>query len=189
MNEDKWYVLQTRTNEEEKLVLLIQKILGEEAGLFSKCFVPKCENVWRRGGKSNVEVEILFPGYIFIISNHPKELYQALKKIPQLSKIIREDNKKDTMYLLDLLPSEELFMENLLDMNRYQDGIVHRSYIRRGEDGRIKEAEAPLKNFMDKIVSVDFKHRRAFVELDILGKRRRIKLSIMDEADLENERK
>ena len=42
---EKWYVIQTRVREEEKLVSLIEKMIPPECGLYRKCFVPKNENV------------------------------------------------------------------------------------------------------------------------------------------------
>ena len=41
---EKWYVIQTRVREEEKLVSLIEKMIPPECGLYRKCFVPKNEN-------------------------------------------------------------------------------------------------------------------------------------------------
>ena len=40
---EKWYVIQTRVREEEKLVSLIERMIPPECGLYRKCFVPKTQ--------------------------------------------------------------------------------------------------------------------------------------------------
>ena len=41
-----WYVLQTRTGEEEKLVDLVHKLVPDY--LYGACFVVRQEQLWRR---------------------------------------------------------------------------------------------------------------------------------------------
>ena len=76
---EKWYVIQTRVREEEKLVSLIEKMIPPECGLYRKCFVPKNENVWKLKGMNLTEIEVLFSGYVFVITECPEKLFVALK--------------------------------------------------------------------------------------------------------------
>ena len=85
-----WYVLQTMTGREEELVHYIEEIVPKE--LYTDCFVAYYERVWRKQKESVVHVERLFPGYVFIVSDTPKELYLCLKKVPAMSKMIADGN-------------------------------------------------------------------------------------------------
>lgn len=68
-----WYVLQTTTGQEEKLVQMIQELVAPE--LYEDCFVAYYERVWRKQQQSVVHVERLFPGYVFVVTQNPEELF------------------------------------------------------------------------------------------------------------------
>ena len=71
-----WYVLQTKTGEEEKLAGLIQRLVPGH--LYGECFVVYQEQLWRRQQQNLVHVKRVFPGYVFISTQYPKELYQRI---------------------------------------------------------------------------------------------------------------
>ena len=85
-----WYVLQTITGREEELVYLIRKIVP--LAVYEDCFVAYYERIWRKQQQSIVHVERLFPGYVFILSETPQELYQELKRVPAMSRIVADGN-------------------------------------------------------------------------------------------------
>lgn len=179
-----WYVIQTRVNEEEKLVELIKKLIPPKKNLYVDCFVPKYDNVWRLKGMCLVNTEIMFSGYVFVITDHPNELYMELKTIPKLSKLLGETDDSGEKYFVSLLKEEEIFMENILDMSDY---IVHRSIVKRDKRGIIYQAKGALEHYLDKIVKVDFTHRRVLIDIELFGRVRRIKLCIMGEEDCREE--
>ena len=72
-----WYVLQTLTGKEDELVRMIKKMVSPD--LYTDCFIAYYERVWRKQQESIVHVERLFPGYVFIISENPDEIF-AIKK-------------------------------------------------------------------------------------------------------------
>ena len=181
---DDWYVIQTRVNEEDRLVSLIQKMIPEENGLYKDCFVPKYDNVWRLRGMCLVNTEILFTGYVFVITERPEDLYMELKNIPRLSKLLGEEDESGGKYFVSLSREETEFMENILDMS---DHVVHRSIVKRDSRGIIYMARGALEHYLDKIVKVDFTHRRVVIDVELFGKVRRIKLCVMGEEDCRQE--
>lgn len=183
---EKWYVIQTRVNDEEKLVELINKMVSKEEGLYQECFVPRYENVWRLKGFNLILVECMFRGYVFVITEHPEELFIRLKSVPKLSKILGEVSDDGGREFIPLSDEEQTFMENILDPSDY---VVHRSLVHRNAQGRIDMAKGPLVNYVDKIVKVDNSHRRIFVELELFGKVRRIKFCFMTDEDCRIENK
>jgi len=179
-----WYVIQTRVNEEEKLVELIKKRIPPKRKLYADCFVPKYDNVWRLKGMCLVNTEIMFAGYVFVITSQPDELYIELKTIPKLSKLLGETDDSGEKYFVPLLKEEEEFMENILDMS---DHIVHRSIVRRDKRGIIYQAKGALEHYLDNIVKVDFTHRRVLIDIELFGRIRRVKLCVMGEDDCREE--
>ena len=73
-----WYVLQTRTGEEEKLAGMIRALVP--GNLYGECFVMYQEQLWRRQQQNFVHVKRVFPGYVFITSKEPEALFFCLKK-------------------------------------------------------------------------------------------------------------
>ena len=73
-----WYVIQTLGGEEERTARLIQKIIP--SCYMKECFVPKRERMKKFHGSWNKVDEILFQGYVFVISDRPEELYQDLRE-------------------------------------------------------------------------------------------------------------
>lgn len=179
-----WYVIQTRVNEEENLVSLIKKVIPPKKGFYKKCFVPKYDNVWRLKGMCLVNTEIMFSGYVFVITDRPDELYMELKAIPKLSKLLGETDNSGERYFVSLSKEEQEFMENILDMS---DFIVHRSIVKRDSRGIIYQAKGALEHYLDNIVKVDFTHRRVLIDIELFGRVRRIKLCVMGEDDCREE--
>lgn len=177
---ESWYVIQTRVKEEEKLVSLIERLIPPAKGLYRKCFVPKSENVWRLRGMNLTEIEVLFSGYVFVITDNPEALFMELKSVPRLSKILGEVNGDDGREFIPLSAREQEFMENILDPSDY---VVYRSIIHRDERGRIDMAKGALEHYVDKIVKVDNTHRRILIDLEMFGRLRRIKFCFMNEED------
>ena len=177
---EKWYVIQTRVREEEKLVSLIEKMIPPECGLYRKCFVPKNENVWKLKGMNLTEIEVLFSGYVFVITECPEKLFVELKSVPKLSKLLGETTDDEGREFVPLSDKEQEFMENILNPADY---VVHRSLIHRNEQGRIDQATGPLEHYVDNIVKVDNSHRRILIDIEMFGRMRRIKFCFMNEED------
>lgn len=175
-----WYVIQTKVNEEEKLVQMVETMLSKKEGLYEECFVPKYDNIWKLQGMCLVDTEVLFPGYVFVITNQPEELYTELKQVPKFSKILGESGEREEKNFVSLMPREQEFMENILDR---KDHVAHRSIVRRDGRGMIVQAEGPLKHYVDRIVKVDYPHRKLLIEMDLFGQKRRVKFCFMGEED------
>ena len=76
---DMWYAIQTMTGNEEEAAESIRRLVDKE--VYEECFLLKREAVWRIQGACRVYVELLFPGYVFVSTKNPEELYQQLKRV------------------------------------------------------------------------------------------------------------
>lgn len=172
-----WYVLQTLTGKEESLVQMIKKIVSKDS--YEDCFVAYYERIWRLKQQSIIHVERLFPGYVFILSDTPKELFLQLKKVPTMSKLMSDGG----FTFLTLEKEEVVFLENMLGQNR----IVQLSYIETDGNGRILSVAGPLKNYMAQVIKFQFKKRYVLIRLRMFGVEKTIVLGIVLNEDLKQE--
>lgn len=172
-----WYVLQTMTGKEEELVCMIQKILRPD--WYEDCFVAYYERIWRKQQQSIVHVERLFPGYVFIISKNPEELFLQLKQVPAMSKLMSDGE----FTFLALEQEEETFFREMLKENH----IVHLSYVKANGKGEALQIAGPLKLYKEQIVKFQFKKRYAIIRLTLLGEEKTVALGIFLEEDIQQE--
>ena len=74
-----WYVLQVPTGREDRLIEEIRSYRIQE--YFEEVFAPRSVRKKKYRGKWQTSEELLFPGYLFVISENPEELYQAIVDI------------------------------------------------------------------------------------------------------------
>lgn len=172
-----WYVLQTRTGEEEKLVEMIRRVVPKR--LYKECFVIYHEQLWRRQQKNLVQVRRAFPGYVFITSREPGALFFCLKQLPAMVKMMaREDD-----FFLPVEVEEKVFLEKIMDENH----VIGLSYLKTDGKGNILMAAGPIKSCISQIVRLRFGKRYAIVRLRLLGREKEILFGIVLKEDLGEE--
>lgn len=152
-----WYVIQTMAGKEHEVCMWINTFVDKS--LYSRCFVPLYEDVWRKEGIGHISIKKLFAGYLFVETDSPK-----------MSVILSSDTDEEKFFL-PLHKEEEVFFDTILS-----DGIMKVSYIHLNHAGRINQVIGPLQSFLDNILRVDIPHRRAIVDVPLLGEVRRLKL-------------
>lgn len=168
--DDMWYVIQVTTGKEEEMRLLIEREAGH--GLYGRCFYIKRERVWVRDGRHIVHVETMFPGYLFVITDRPKELYWRLKEIPQFTKMLRTEDE----IFLSVADDEREFLENLLDGD--QEDIVRLSKVKLDGKKEIVSAEGPLEHYVGNIVKKKIRLRYVMIDVALFGKKRTVLVGI-----------
>ena len=163
------YVIQTESGNEHILKSEIIALLGEKYR--NHIIVPLYEDVWRKGGTGHITIKKMFPGYLFIETDTPISVDGTLKNIDGFKTILGVEDKKEGKILVPIVKEDEEFIENL-----FKDGVMHVSYIRLNHRKQIDRLVGPLSGYKNKIVKLDIPHRRAIVDADIFGKRRKIKL-------------
>ena len=169
-----WYVLQTRTGEEEKLVDLVHKLVPDY--LYGTCFVVRQEQLWRRRQQNLIHVKHTFPGYVFITSKEPKALFFCLKKLPAMARMLAADE----FAFLSLEKEEADFLKQILD----EDYVIRLSYMDTDSKGKIFQIKGPLAECADQIVRIRFGKRYALVKFMIHGEEKNVLLGIVLKGDL-----
>lgn len=170
-----WYVIQVTTGKEEETKHVIEREVDH--ALYKKCFYIERERVWRREGQCIVHLETMFPGYLFVTTDYPKELYQELKRIPKLTKLLRAEGE----VFLAVDEEEEEFLRNLLDGDA--EYVVRLSKVEVDEEKNIVKADGPLRHYLDKIVKKKIRLRYVMIEMRLFEKDRQILIGIRCEED------
>ena len=153
-----WYVIQVQTGREEQIMEEVRSYQVQE--YFDEIFAPHYERKKRYLGQWHIETALLFPGYLFVISSHPEELYKALKCIPQLTRTLGNGGKwkpmkDEDIEIVELLSGEEHLM-------KFSKGCI--------QGDRVTVARGPLKGLEGKITRIDRHRRLAWLTVELFGK-------------------
>lgn len=94
-NSMKWYVGQVRSGHERKIVEKCRTMISKD--VLQDCFIPEYIRKKKYMGSWHDVKDILFKGYIFMITDQIDQLNIELKKIPDFVKVI---GKKKQIYFL-----------------------------------------------------------------------------------------
>jgi transcription antitermination factor NusG len=169
-----WYVLQTRTGEEEKLVDLIHQMVSND--LYEECFVVYQELLWRRQQQNFVHVRRAFPGYVFITSREPKSLFFCLKQVPVMSRMIADED----FFFLSLESEEAEFLRRIMN----EDYVIRLSYMETDGKGNIRQVSGPLEACVSQIVQCRFKKRYVLVRFKLHQEEKTVLLGIVLHEDI-----
>ena len=172
------YVIQTETGKELETVREMKTILDKDA--YDEIFTIRYENVLRLKGMYKLERRILFPAYIFVETDNPDKLFWQLKRVVNRTTLISDRDEKGYEFFAVSNVEEELLRQLINENENY---IVTLSLVGYNKNNRINRAAGPLKYFINKITEVDKRHRRVFVEMEFLGKPRRLVFGICTKGD------
>lgn len=163
-----WYVIQTLGGTETRTADMIQKLASQNC--LVECFVPKRERLKKFHGCWNKVEDVLFRGYVFAVSERPEELYEELKRIPALTRVLgREEG-----WFVGLGQQEENFVRGIGDEK-------HKTYISKitiQEGKKIRVVDGPLKDYEGAVVKVDLHRKEATVKVEFMGRKLDLKMGI-----------
>ena len=159
-----YYVIQVAPREEQKIVRLINNAIPKE--LCRDCFFPM-RDIRRkiRGEFTNIR-EVLFPGYVFVESDTPQELHEAIREIPNLTKMLGIDyDETNETFNFEELPSHEVawLAQIISDDDRH---IVPLSQVAVDVQGDVRIVSGPLMSLTEHILKFDLHKRIAKVKVE-----------------------
>lgn len=162
-----WYVIQVSVNHEAKTANRCCTMISKD--ILRECFIPEYIRMKRYNGSWHEEREILFPGYVFMISEHIDQLNMELKRIPEFARIIGK--KKSDIFPLD---AEEIaFLKEFA--HRDHTVAMSHGYI---EGDRIIVCDGPMKGKEGLIVRINRHKRIAEIQLKMFNKIAVIKVGL-----------
>ena len=165
-NSPKWYVMQVRTGTEENICIQCKKDIEED--VLEKCFLPYYEEKRRVRGEWKILKKILFPGYVFVITQDIEMLYQQLKRVIGLTKLLGADHE-----IIPLTKEETVFLtrfggeDQVVSMS---EGIIVGS--------KVIVNSGPLQGMEGYIRKIDRHKRKAYLELPLFGRTQNVQVGL-----------
>lgn len=162
-----WYVIQVFGGKEQTTLDLLKRFVDE--GVLQEAFVPRREVMRRNGGVTTRVIEVLFPGYLFVVTETPRELCAQLKGVPAFTRMLGGSDKR----FIPLNQSEIDCLEEFCGVNRVVEmshGVI--------EGDQVRVSEGPLKGHEGIIKKIDRHKQCAYVDMEFMGRTKSIKLGL-----------
>ncbi len=153
-----WYVVQVRTGMEEEIITQCRKVIP--SSILERCFLPYYEMMKKYQGEWHKEKKVLFPGYVFMITDDINSLYMELKRVIGLTKLIGTGEEiiplgqEDICFLMKFGNEEQI-----VEMSQ---GVIL--------DGNVVITDGPLKGHEGIIKKIDRHKRKAYLSIPMFGR-------------------
>ena len=162
-----WYVIQVPTGREQQILEECKSYEVEEFA--EEFFIPRFEQKQKFLGAWHTEQKLLFPGYLFVISTQPEELYRALKRIPRLTRVLGVGEKWTAM------TEEDIAIVTRLTAGIAEAAKTQKEWLVKLSEGKIQGdkvtvIKGPLKGLEGKISRIDRHKRLAWLTMELFGR-------------------
>ena len=133
-----------------------------------RCFIPYYEEKKKQNGTWNTLQKVLFPGYIFMITEDVEKLFFHLKTIEGMTKLIGTGQD-----IIPLKEEEIIFLQRLggdEQIVSMSEGII--------EGTQVTIISGPLKGMEGLIQKIDRHKRKAWLELEMFGKMQQVEVGL-----------
>ncbi|MEH2932872.1 transcription termination/antitermination NusG family protein [Candidatus Ventrimonas sp. KK005] len=176
---ENWYVLRTYEDQEYEALSLLESVIPKN--LWSMCRIPEKLKVFRISGELRLVKDILFPGYLFIQTAHPKELYKELKKSREFPQFLYFGKNETGEEMIPVSFLDLAFLQNVCGPELQSPmGITE---IVLGENRQILKANGVLKNYINQIVRLNLHKRFAVASIPLFNRSQTVLFGIRLEQD------
>lgn len=157
-----WYVMQVRTGTEENIRCQCQRLISSDT--LERCFIPYYQQKKRFQGEWHIQERILFPGYVFLITENLEKLVERLKKVIGMTKLIGTGDE-----IVPLSEAEISLITKLGGKSSSSESIVK---ISQGiiEGDQVHILSGPLKGLEGAIRKIDRHKRIAYLSVDMFNR-------------------
>ena len=157
-----WYVMQVRTGTEENIRCQCQRLISSDT--LERCFIPYYQQKKRFQGEWHIQERILFPGYVFLITQNLEKLVESLKKVIGMTKLIGTGDE-----IVPLSEAEISLITKLGGKSSSSESIVK---ISQGiiEGDQVHIFSGPLKGLEGAIRKIDRHKRIAYLSVDMFNR-------------------
>ncbi len=191
-----WYVIQTIAGNEEKLASQINIMLSKS--LYTECFVIRSERLKRLGEEWRIQALPLFPGYVFIETGKPEDIFLELRGIPKAVRLLgsgrsvftavedgeqrflemiceagtqgREENEKQARQKRENQKNQKQGDQKREDGPADKRRVVRLSEVKTDQEGKIEMLRGPLGLFEKQIERINFHKRYAVARVWLCGR-------------------
>lgn len=161
-----WYVIQVKAGTEESIRRQCESILDKK--IMERCFIPCYEEKKKYQGSWHIRRKPLFPGYVLMVSGRLEQLFEGLKKVSGLTKLIGTGKE------IVPLKEEEVCLLKKLGADKKPVGIS----VGIMENGNVVVTEGPLEGMEGCIRKIDRHKRKARLEVEMFGRRMELEVGL-----------
>ena len=180
-----YYVIQVQTGKEEKAISAIKKQIGEKEGF--DIFTPSRKVLRKFHGEFKEVTEKCFPGYIFVETDKPKDLFYDLYWTPEYTKLLGREGL--TYNFLPLTKDEARMIDILYSANHSRRTEI--SDIEVVEGQKVRVISGPLMGNESIIKKVNLHKRLVTISISVAGRSVDVEVGIniigkVEESNTEN---
>lgn len=161
------YVIQVIGGKEKRVLALLRKLVDED--LVQESFLAQYEVMKKYAGEWRKRTEVLLPGYIFVVTSKPEKLAAQLKRIPAFTRMLGNND------MFTPLSDQEIAFVNAFTDADHRTVELSQGVI---EGDAIRILKGPLMNQLGLIKRIDRHKRLAYLEIEMLGRKKTIKLGL-----------
>ncbi|WP_448782252.1 antiterminator LoaP [Blautia sp.] len=155
-----WYVMQVRTGTEENIRCQCQRLISSDT--LERCFIPYYQQKKRFQGEWHIQERILFPGYVFLITQNLEKLVESLKKVIGMTKLIGTGDEIVPLSEAEISLITKLGGESTESIVKISQGII--------EGDQVHILSGPLKGLEGAIRKIDRHKRIAYLSVDMFNR-------------------
>lgn len=167
-----YYVVQVQTGKEEKAIEEILKHNSRASEI--DVFAPFRKAMRKYSGVYKEVVERCFPGYVFVETDNPNQLFIDLYFTPGFTRLLGRE--RGTYHFVPLSDEEARMVDILYNRNHNRTTPI--SDIEVVEGDKVRVLDGPLMDMKGKIVKVNLHKRFAVVSFSIGPQKLEAKLGI-----------
>ena len=153
-----WYVIQTKTGQEEPMRRRVEKMLPDNS--YEDCKILYYVKKKKYLGEWHEERERLLPGYMFLITDNPQPISEALGRMTELTRLLGVGN-----HFCPIGPEEEELLTRLTG-GRDEIGMSYGVI----EKGILKIRSGVLTGMESQIKKIDRHKRKGFISMRLDGR-------------------
>jgi transcriptional antiterminator NusG len=174
-----WYVFHVKSGDETKARNNLVRIC-ERKDIKLNFVIPTAIKFIKKEKQRIKSYKTVFPGYVFANGINDVEIYNILKGIPSVYRLLRD---RSTFTLLPV-PAEEMeLLAGIMNVH----GVIEAPEVSFKEGQSAVITKGPLTSFKGKIVSVDKHKSKLTLLVPFLGEERRVEIGFLFAESIDQE--
>lgn len=154
-----WYVGQVLAGKEQATLAQCRKLV--DPSVLADSFAPEYETMWKGADGWRPVRRLLFPGYLFFVTDDVEKLAAQLSRVPNRVRMLGDEENS----YMALSAAERDWFLSFIDHDhvvRMSEGFI--------EDQQVRITRGPLMGMEGRISKVDRHKRCAFLEVNMFGR-------------------
>ena len=155
-----WYVAQVQAGRESSTLEMCRRLVPPS--VMEDCFMPEYEVMWKIRGEWRLVKRLLFPGYLFFVTDDPEALNRELSRVPMPIRLL--GNEENSFF--PLTGKELDWFLSFMDGNH----TVRMIRGARWRGDKICRAQSLAHELRGDIRKIDRHKRRAYIDVSLFGR-------------------